>query len=168
VLVITLQQLVTTIGRYFCVTYVNICSCVIVCFVVESNVRWSQASCDLHFIHTVRWGRFLVRHKVCASESAKRSHMTWPTLGLSANWQRSIPLAECNRHQMRSYPLHGKRRNLRRRNGCCVRGHMSFWRAILKRSVLALLFSALWPEAPMLSSSFHSLMFCPGWRMFEK
>jgi len=71
----------------------------------------------------------------CTSASAKRSHMRWPTLGLSANWQRSIPLAECNRHQMRSYPLHGKRRNLRRRNGCCARGRMSFWRAILKRSV---------------------------------
>jgi len=70
-------------------------------------------------------------------------------------------LAECNRHQMRSYPLHGKRRNLRRRSGCCARGRMPFWRAILKRNVLALLFSALWPEAPMLSSSFHSVMFCP-------
>ena len=72
---------------------------------------------------------------------------------------RSYPL---HGKQMRSYPLHGKRRNLRRCNGCCVRAHMSFWRAILKRSVLALLFSALWPEAPMLSSSFHSVMFCPG------
>ena len=58
--------------QYSCVTHVNICSCVIVCFVVESNVRWSQASCDLYFIRTVRWGSFLVRHKVCATATAKK------------------------------------------------------------------------------------------------
>jgi len=125
VLVITLQQLVTTTGRYSCVTYVNICSCVIVCFVVESNVRWSQASCDLHFIHTARWGSFLERHKVCASASAKRSHMTWPTLGLSADWQRSIPLAECNRHQIDIISSSRKTKELASRQWLlCQRAHV--------------------------------------------
>jgi len=90
VLVITLQQLVTTTGRYSCVTckYLQLRDSLF-CRWIECKMITGELWSAFHTHSKMR--QFSLRHKVCASASAKRSHMRWLTLGLSENWQRSIP-----------------------------------------------------------------------------